>query len=51
MVVGNIVAYRILAAPEQGLVFRSVGLAVIAMLAVVMASIAFYTPYLVFSGC
>ena len=56
VVVANIVAYRILTAPEKGLayrlltapekgvVFRSAGLAIIALLAVFMASIAFFPP-------
>ena len=44
VVVGNIVAYRILTAPEKGIRYRSAGLAIIAVLAAVMATVAFFPP-------
>ena len=44
VLVGNIVAYRLLTAPEKGVVYRSAGLAVIAVLALVMATVAFAPP-------
>ncbi|MGD8487043.1 MAG: DUF6512 family protein [Chloroflexota bacterium] len=42
--VGNVVAYRLLTAPEKGLAYRSAGLAIIAVTAVVMATVAFAPP-------
>ena len=44
VLVGNIVAWRILTAPEKGVVYRSAGLAIIAVLAVFMATVAFVPP-------
>jgi hypothetical protein len=42
--VGNIVAYRILTSPPKGPRFRAAGLAIIAVLALVMATVAFFPP-------
>ena len=42
--VGNIVAYRVLTAPDRGLARRNVGLAVIAVMALIMAAVAFVPP-------
>jgi hypothetical protein len=44
VLVGNIVAYRILTSPERGNARRNVGLAIIAVLAVIMATVAFFPP-------
>ena len=44
VVVGNIVAYRILTAPEKGVAYRTAGLIIIAIMAVIMALAAFYPP-------
>jgi hypothetical protein len=42
--VGNIVAYRILTSPPKGPRFRAAGLAIIVVLALVMATVAFFPP-------
>jgi hypothetical protein len=42
--VGNIVAYRILTSPPRSTRFRAAGLAIIAVLALIMASVAFFPP-------
>jgi hypothetical protein len=42
--VGNIVAYRILTSPPKRPWFRAAGLAIIATLALVMATVAFFPP-------
>jgi hypothetical protein len=42
--VANVLAYRLLTAPEKGLAYRSAGLAIIAVMAVVMATVAFAPP-------
>ena len=42
--VGNIVAYRVLTAPDRGLVRRNVGLPIIAAMALMMAMVAFVPP-------
>ncbi len=44
VLVGNIVAYRILTAPEKGVAYRTAGLIIIPILALIMALIAFYPP-------
>lgn len=44
VVVGNIVAYRILTAPEKGVAYRTAGLIIIPVLALFMALVAFYPP-------
>ena len=44
VLVGNIVAYRILTSPEKGPKRRAVGLAIIAVLAVISATVAFFPP-------
>lgn len=44
VLVGNIVAYRILTSPEKGRLRRNVGLAIIAVLALIMATVAFFPP-------
>jgi hypothetical protein len=42
--VGNIVAYRLLTAPEKGVAYRTAGLGIVAVMALVMALIAFFPP-------
>ena len=37
-------AYRILTAPEKGVAYRTAGLVIIAILALIMALVAFYPP-------
>lgn len=44
VVAANIVAYRILTAPEKGTAYRTAGLVIIAIMAVVMALAAFFPP-------
>ena len=44
VVVGNIVAYRLLTAREKGVAYRTAGLIIIPILAVIMALAAFYPP-------
>ena len=44
VLVGNIVAYRVLTSPDRGRKRRNVGLAIIAVLALVMATVAFFPP-------
>ena len=44
VLVGNIVAYRILTAPEKGVAYRTAGLIIIPILALIMALVAFYPP-------
>ena len=44
VLVGNIVAYRILTAPEKGAAYRTAGLVIIGIMALVMALAAFFPP-------
>ena len=44
VLVGNIVAYRILTSPEKGPRRRAAGLAIIAVLALIMGTVAFFPP-------
>ncbi len=43
---GSIVSYRILTAPEKGVAYRTAGLIIIPILALLMALVAFYPPEL-----
>lgn len=44
VLVGNIVAYRVLTSPDRGRKRRNLGVAIIAVLALVMALVAFFPP-------
>ena len=44
VIVANIVAYRILTAPEKGVAYRTAGLVIIGIMALIMALAAFFPP-------
>lgn len=46
VLVGNVVAYRILTAADKGVAYRTAGLIVIAVMAAIMALVAFFPPEL-----